>query len=155
MAKYTQKLVNEICRYIEADFYSISEVCNMFGISRKTFYLWKDAKPEFNRALETSFRVRDESLLAIARTSLRKKLEGYTITEERSIYVPSPSNPDELVLKSKTVKKKNPPTVIYVQDEHTAEQLRILCRNNGESGGAKKDFNDVEDFRMVESEDKK
>lgn len=182
MAKYTQKLVNEICRYIEADFYSISEICNMFGISRKTFYLWKDAKPEFNRALETSFRVRDESLLAIARTSLRKKLEGYTITEERSIYIPSPSNPDELVLKSKTVKKKdcppdtqtlkmvlerldskeeketeekNSPTVIYVQDEHTAEQLRILCRNNGESGGAKKDFNDVDDFQPIESEDKK
>lgn len=183
MAKYTQKLVDEICRYIETDFYSISDICNMFNISRKSFYQWKDTKPEFREALDVSFKTRDESLLAIARSSLRRKLEGYTMTEERCVYVPSPSNPDELVLKTKIVKKKDcppdtqtlkmilerlesrekqeaiegaPPTVVYVQDEHTAEQLRILSRNNGESGGAKKDFNDVEDFRIVhsESEDK-
>lgn len=182
MAKYTQRLADEICHYIETDFYSVSDICSMFNISRKTFYQWKDTKDDFREALDMAYRVRDESLLTIARSSLRKKIEGYTSTEERCVYVPSKSDPDELVLKSKTVKKKDcmpdmqtlkmaldrlerkeikeevndtPPTIVYVQDEHTAEQIRILRRNNGESGGANKNFDDAGEFRKAESEDGK
>lgn len=180
MSKYSDKLVNQICRYIETDYYSISEICTMFKISRKTFYEWKDTKPLFRKAIDEALDARDEVMLATARLSLKKKLEGYTLTEEKCVYVPSKSNPSELILKSKTVKKKEcppdtqtiklvlerndkkqeehrtvntPPTIINVTDEHTAEQLRVLYRNNGQPGGAHKDFNDVGNFETITVEE--
>ncbi|MBK5721220.1 helix-turn-helix domain-containing protein [Dysgonomonas sp. Marseille-P4677] len=180
MSKYSEKLANEICRYMEMDFYSISEICTIFKISRKTFYEWRDSKPSFRKALDEAIKVRDEAMLITARLSLKKKLEGYTLTEEKVVYVPSKSDPSQLILKSKTVKRKEcapdtqtiklildredkkqdenrhidtPPTIVNVTDEHTAEQLRILYRNKGESGGSQKDFNDTGDFETVNIEE--
>ena len=180
MSKYSEKLVNQICKYIEMDFYSISEICTMFKISRKTFYEWKDSKPSFRKAIDEALKAREDAMVATARLSLKKKLEGYTLSEEKCVYVPSKSNPSELILISKTIKKKEcppdthtirlvleradrtqeedkqadtPPTIIQVKDEHTAEQLRILYRNEGQSGGAHKDFNDIGDYEKVEVEE--
>ncbi|MFV0420458.1 MAG: hypothetical protein ACK5KT_17250, partial [Dysgonomonas sp.] len=47
--------------------------------------------------------------LFIARCSLKKKLEGYTVTEEKITYVPDKNNPSELTIKHKVVKEKHYP----------------------------------------------
>jgi len=106
MAKYSPKLVNRIVEFIEQDIYTISEMCNLIGINRKTFYEWKKSKPEFSLEIEDAMERRDEMLVAIARSSLKKKLEGYTVTEVKETYIPSKGNPDHLILKTQVVKKK-------------------------------------------------
>lgn len=86
MAKYTERLVERIISFIEEDTYSISEICNALNINRKTFYEWRKTKPEFNEAVERAIECRDDKLLMVARNSLKKKLEGYTLTETRYIH---------------------------------------------------------------------
>lgn len=166
MAKYTERLVEKIVILIEADTYSISEICNMLKISRKSFYEWKDTKPEFREAIEKAIDRRDDMLLMQARKSLKRKLEGYTLTETKTIYVPDKNNPDELVLKSQIVKQKEyaPDThaikltlsrhdskankeeestpsalTIVVRDPKTAENLNLLRENLRKGNTPKKD----------------
>lgn len=157
MAKYTERLVERIISFIEEDTYSISEICNTLNINRKTFYEWRKTKPEFNMAVERAMECRDDKLLMVARNSLKKKLEGYTLTETRTIYVPDKSNPEKLVLKSRTVRQKEyapdthaiklvllqneakekkeaeykhePALTIVVRDPTTAESLNLLREN--------------------------
>ncbi|MFV0419428.1 MAG: helix-turn-helix domain-containing protein, partial [Dysgonomonas sp.] len=66
MAKYNEKLVEKIIALVEEDAYTISQICDMLRISRKTFYEWKETKPEFRKALEDAEDRRDENLLFIA-----------------------------------------------------------------------------------------
>ena len=166
MAKYTEKLVEKIVTLIEADTYSISEICSILKISRKSFYEWKDTKPEFREAIEKAIDRRDDMLLMQARKSLKRKLEGYTLTETKTIYVPDKNNPDELVLKSQIVKQKEyapdthaikltlsrqdskankeeestPSTLtIVVRDQKTAENLNLLRENLRKGNTPKKD----------------
>ena len=106
MAKYSQRLIKEIATLVEEDSYTISEICEMLHISRKTFYEWKETKPEFKKVLDEAEERRNENLLFIARNSLKKKLEGYTVIEERITYVPDKNNPERLVMKNKVVKRK-------------------------------------------------
>lgn len=156
MSKYNEELVEEVLKMVEADFYTITEICRMLGISRKTFYMWKESRPEFREAIDDAMKLRDQKLLMIARTSLKQRLEGYTVTEERYNYVPCNGNRNEMILKSKTVKKKHcapdmnaikfmlnkvemenkeegkpevQPFVVVVPHDECAEQLRILHRN--------------------------
>jgi len=156
MAKYRQELVDEIIKLIESDIYTVKEICFMMDISRQTYYEWLDTRPEFKRAVNEALRNRDEMLISIARSSLRKRLEGYTITEERIVYEPCKGNPAMEKEISRVVKKKEcppdlqaikyvlekeekrkekeespamKPTIIEVRDQHTAEQLLIFEKN--------------------------
>ena len=109
MAKYSEKLAKKIAALIEEDTYTISEICDMYRISRKTFYEWKAIKPEFRDIISEAEDRRDEQLTLLARRALRQRLEGYTTIEERTIYVPDKNNPDRMVVKSKVVKRKQWP----------------------------------------------
>ena len=156
MAKYKKELVSEIVSLIESDIYTVKEICNLMRISRQTFYEWMDTKPEFKEAIDEAMRQRDEMLVSIARASLRKKLEGYTLTEEKITYEPAKSNPNIEVEKSRVVRKKqyppdlrairyvlereekrkekedkpkHKPTIIQVPDQHTADNLLLLEKN--------------------------
>ncbi len=182
MAKYTEKLVEKIVTLIEADTYSISEICRILKISRKSFYEWKDTKPEFREAIEKAIDRRDDMLLMVARKSLKRKLEGYTLTETRTIYVPDKNNPDELVLKSQIVKQKEyaPDThaikltlsrqdskankeeentqsalTIIVRDPKTAENLNLLRENlrTGNTPKKDKDLHPKKDSETSELQD--
>lgn len=182
MAKYTERLVERIISFIEEDTYSISEICNALNINRKTFYEWRKTKPEFNEAVERAMESRDDKLLMLARNSLKKKLEGYTLTETRTIYVPDKSNPEKLVLKSRTVRQKEyapdthaiklvllqneakekkeaeykhePALTIVVRDPTTAESLNLLRENlrNSHSVEQKKKEAVVDDQPMKPSD---
>ena len=92
MAKYTEKLAEKIVSLIEEDTFSITEICKHLKITRKSFYEWRDKKPEFRKAIEAAIESRDETLAITARRSLKKKLEGYTLTEIRTTYVPDKEN---------------------------------------------------------------
>ncbi|WP_185155679.1 phBC6A51 family helix-turn-helix protein [Dysgonomonas sp. 521] len=155
MAKYTEKLTDKIVSLIEEDTYTVAEICNHLKITRKSFYEWKEKKPEFREAVNKAIERRNETLGIIARNSLKRKLEGYTLTEVRTTYIPDKDNPDKLILKSRIVKEKEyaPDThairltllpndtkpmgvkeepaalTIIVRDTKTAEQLNLLQNN--------------------------
>ncbi len=122
MAKYTEKLAEKIVSLIEEDTYSITEICKHLKITRKSFYEWRDKKPEFRKAIEAAIESRDETLAITARRSLRKKLEGYTLTEIWTTYVPDKENPDKLVLKNRVVRQKE-----YAPDTHA---IRLVLLHN-------------------------
>lgn len=65
MAKYTEKLVKRIVELIEQDIYTVSEICNILRINRKTFYEWKKTKPEFRQEIETAEERCNEMMVAI------------------------------------------------------------------------------------------
>ncbi len=106
MAKYSEKLTEKVVKLIEEDRYTISDICSILNISRKTFYAWKDTKPEFCKAIDDAIQVQEEKLQVKARQSLQKKLDGYTLTETKYKYVPDEDNPTQLKLKEKIVKVK-------------------------------------------------
>ena len=122
MAKYTERLAEKIVSLIEEDTYSITEICKHLKITRKSFYEWRDKKPEFRKAIEAAIESRDETLAITARRSLKKKLEGYTLTEIRTTYVPDKENPDKLVLKTRVVRQKE-----YAPDTHA---IRLVLLHN-------------------------
>ncbi|MFQ9314681.1 hypothetical protein [Dysgonomonas mossii] len=122
MAKYTEKLAEKIVSLIEEDTYSITEICKHLKITRKSFYEWRDKKPEFRKAIEAAIEIRDEALAITARRSLKKKLEGYTLTDIWTTYVPDKENPDKLVLKTRVVRQKE-----YAPDTHA---IRLVLSHN-------------------------
>ena len=122
MAKYTERLAEKIVSLIEQDTYSITEICKHLKITRKSFYEWRDKKPEFRKAIEAAIESRDEALAITARRSLKKKLEGYTLTEVRTTYVPDKENPDKLILKTQVVRQKE-----YAPDTHA---IRLILSHN-------------------------
>ena len=122
MAKYTERLAEKIVSLIEEDTYSITEICKHLKITRKSFYEWRDKKPEFRKAIEAAIESRNETLAITARRSLKKKLEGYTLTEIRTTYVPDKENPDKLVIKTRVVRQKE-----YAPDTHA---IRLVLSHN-------------------------
>ncbi|GAB6120452.1 phBC6A51 family helix-turn-helix protein [Dysgonomonas termitidis] len=163
--KYKEKTASEIIRMIEQDLCSISEICKTFKISRKTFYEWKKAKPEFGEAVEEAIDHREEVMIASARIGLKQLLEGYMQKKEKVTYIPDKNDPLNEVEKCRVVEKKfcppsiraikyvldreerkkdrdrllaseRHPLVIEVQDEETRRQLMILKGNGFRSGGS-------------------
>ncbi|MDU1891615.1 MAG: helix-turn-helix domain-containing protein [Dysgonomonas sp.] len=106
MAKYSDDLVKKIVAFVEEGLYTVADVCKMLGISRKSFYEWRDTKEEFKEALEAAKERCNERMLVMAKRSLQRKLEGYTLTETRTIYIPDENEPTGWKLKSKVVKEK-------------------------------------------------
>lgn len=106
MAKYSEELTEKIVELFEDKFYSITEVCKAIGISRKTFYGWQDSKSEFSTAIDNAMRHRSETLLSMAHATIKRRLEGGMLTEEKDTYVPDENNPSKLILKSKVICKK-------------------------------------------------
>lgn len=106
MPIYNEKTVANIIALIEEGNHSISSICKIVGIGRKTFYDWKNNHPEFLNAIEDAEQRRTEELMELANKALRKKLEGYYETVSRTIYIPSEDEAETLTIKQHTVTTK-------------------------------------------------
>ncbi|WP_101690555.1 phBC6A51 family helix-turn-helix protein [Dysgonomonas massiliensis] len=105
MAKFNQKLAAVIVELVENDM-SVTEICKTVGINRKTFYEWKNSKPEFAQAIEDARERAYDEIIALARRTLRDRIEGYTVEETTFTYEPSPLDDEQMILKKKVVKRK-------------------------------------------------
>ena len=114
MAKYSKELIRKIVVLIEEDSYTITEICKILKITRKSFYQWKETKPEFREAIEAAQEACNEKLFALARRSLQRKLQGYTLTEVRTVYIPDENDPSGWKASKRIVKEKE-----YMPDEKT------------------------------------
>ena len=158
MAKYTEKLGQKIVDAIEQDEYTLGDICAIHNISRKTFYQWVRKYPDFKEMVDNARHGRDERLAQKARQILRQRIEhGYSITTTRykyavdeygELYMTGKTvtikeySADEKTLKmamskeseTKTnVEATSEPFEIIVQDQKTADNLRLLKdRVNGD-----------------------
>lgn len=106
MATYNKKTVEKIVSLIEDGNYSISTICKIVGIGRKTFYDWRNTRPEFMEAIMEAEQRRSDELYELANKALRRKLEGYQQTISRTVYVPSEDDPQILEIKQHVVTTK-------------------------------------------------
>lgn len=124
MAKYSNKIKDRIVELVETDAYTVSDICNMVNISRKTFYEWKNTIPEFAETLEEAEQQCNENLLMKARLSLQKKLDGHKQTTVTYKYVEDEYG--ELHLKEKVVKERecqlDTKTIMQIIDRHEDKQ---------------------------------
>lgn len=89
MAKYSKAVVERICSLIQADGYTIPEICQQVGISESTYHEWKASKPEFSEAIKKAKSAFLELLSVEAKKSLMKKVKGYEVEETKTVYVDS------------------------------------------------------------------
>ena len=87
MAKYTKKLVDQICSLIKKDCYTIAELCSLSGITRETYYAWLKSHPDFSDAVTRAREDYDQLVVKEAKNSLMKKIRGYTAQEIRTVMV--------------------------------------------------------------------
>ena len=87
MAKYNKKVVDNICALIAADSYTVAEICEKAGISESTFHDWKTKKPEFLESIKKAQDKFNELIIAEAKKSLIKMIQGYTVQEKRVVTI--------------------------------------------------------------------
>ncbi len=135
MAKYSDELVDKIVELIEVELCSVAEICMAMNISRKTFYSWMKTKPEFSAEISRAQEHRDEVLLSLAHSSLKKRLSNYMLTEEKDTYIPDEANPSKLILKSKIICKKE-----YLPDLQTIKMVLARADKKKERAAARVDI---------------
>lgn len=106
MATYNKKIVEQIIDLMEEGGHSVSAICKIVGIGRRTFYDWRNAHPEFSQAMEEAEQRCSEELRELANKGLRRKLDGYYQTVSRTVYVPSMEDPETLEIKQHVVIRK-------------------------------------------------
>ena len=85
MAKYSKKIVEQICSLIATDSYTIAEICQQVGIAESTFHEWKSKKSEFSESLKKAENSFNELIVAEAKKSLLKQIRGYTVQEKKTV----------------------------------------------------------------------
>lgn len=89
MAKYSKKMVAKIVGLLKSDTYTIAEICRQVGISTQTYHEWVNTREDFALAVEEAREELMQSMVIEAKKSLRKKIQGYDVTETRTVTVPS------------------------------------------------------------------
>lgn len=114
MAKYSNKIVNQIVELISSDSYTIAEVCKNVGITKDTYYNWLKSKSDFSDAIKKAEESRNDYFKVEAKKSLLKKIQGYTADETKTIYIDGKEGRPKI--KEQTIIKKHiqPDTVAII-----------------------------------------
>lgn len=129
--KYSARIRDKITEALRHDTYTAEEIAHYVGISRSTFFEWKNTKSDFSDAIKKAEEERDEMLLAEAKRSLKKKLTGYDVVETKSIYSGKTDANGDPILKEKTTITKHIPSdtaaIIFVMTNREPDKWK---RNN-------------------------
>ena len=79
--KYGKEITDEICKLFEADSYTVVEVCNIVGITEKTYYEWINTHSEFCEAIKRAKDVYKSKRLKACENSLNRLIDGYEYEE--------------------------------------------------------------------------
>lgn len=104
MAKYNKKIVERILELVRTDSYTILEICEKVGISKDTFFDWRNNKPDFSDLLEKANDELYDKMLIVAKKSLFKLVEGYTYDEKKTITISDKDGQPKI--KEQTIIKK-------------------------------------------------
>lgn len=107
MARYNKRIVKAITDLIKKDTYTIAEICESVGISESCFYNWQATIVEFGESIAQARIEANQKFLRMARNSLVKKLEGYTVQESHVTYVDkTEAGPDGKPISKPKIKEK-------------------------------------------------
>jgi transcriptional regulator with XRE-family HTH domain len=93
--KYDKKIVENICRLISTDSYTIPEICRQVGIAKSTYHEWESKKPEFSDCIKKAKNDFNELVIVEAKKSLMKKIRGYMEQEKKTITVDTGKRDEE------------------------------------------------------------
>jgi transposase-like protein len=141
MAKYSKKIVNDICKLIKQDSYSIAEICLKVGISERSYYNWQSNNAEFAESIKRAEQDFNSLLIVEAKKSLMKLVQGYEVEETRTAYVDKDGKP-RIKEKISTIKhyQPNPTAIIFTLTNRDSDNWKN--RQNTELTG--KDGKDLE-----------
>lgn len=113
MKKYNSKKANQIVDLFRTDTYTVFEICRIVKISKSTLYRWISEYPDFAQAVEDAKEERSQIFVIAAKKSLRRKLEGYDVTETKVVTVPGKKkdangNTEPAIKEQITIKKHVP-----------------------------------------------
>lgn len=117
--KYNNKIADKICELLATGRHRIEDICKMVGITKATFYHWKDSKLYFSDKLKEAEEKRLESFADMAKSGLAKLLDVHQFVETKTEYetVKDKDGKDTRRVKSKTKTTKfimpNPAAVIF------------------------------------------
>ena len=81
MAKYSKKKAKAICFLIERDRCTITEICEIVGISESCFYNWQANNVKFGANVKEARDKFQEKMLAKCERSLDKIVKGNDYSE--------------------------------------------------------------------------
>ncbi len=115
-ARYSKKLVNQICDLIREDSYTVAEICQKVGCSKSAYYKWRNEKVDFVDAIKKAEEEFREDILVECKRSLRKMIKGYTVEEKKTVLVSSKKkdasgNPIPQIKEQVTTKKHFQPNL--------------------------------------------
>ena len=158
MAKYNKKRVKHICDLISKDSYTIAEICASVGISESCFYNWQVNIVEFGEAIACARQKFDEILVKEAKNSLRKKVNGYDVSESKTVYTNNSDGKPKIKEKTTIKKHIQPDTVAILAvltnkapDEYKNRQSTELTGKDGKDLFGKLSDDDL-DKRITELE---
>lgn len=83
--RYSKKIVEDICKLIREDSYTIAEICEMVGIAKSTYYEWLKSKVDFSDAIKKAEDDFNQMVLVEAKKSLVKLIKGYSVQEKKTV----------------------------------------------------------------------
>lgn len=95
MAKYSKKIVEQICSLIATDSYTVAEICEIVGINKDTYYEWIKNKSDFSDTIKKAENDFNELIVAEAKKSLMKMIRGYTVQEKKTVTADTGKKDDE------------------------------------------------------------
>lgn len=137
MAKYSAKIVDKIVGLIKSDTYTISEICQLVGVSPATFHRWQDEHEDFRISVEEAHDARTQFFAKEAKKSLLKKIQGYEVTETKVITVPDGGDTSRPTIKEQTTTKRHiqPDTAAIIFTLTNTDPKRWRNRQNTEVTG--------------------
>lgn len=80
------------------------DICKAVGIDECTYYEWLKTKPEFSKAIKEADQKRLNTMAAVARQALFKKVSGYEVEEVTTEYIPGEGGKPSIKIQKKTKK---------------------------------------------------
>lgn len=107
--------------------YELKEIWKVLGIAHAVWYEWKDEIPEIAEVLKKAHEDRKDFLINIAKTSLAKQIQGYTV-DERTVETSVGPNGEAQLKSVRTVTKNilpNPILIMYTLNNLDSENFTM------------------------------
>lgn len=111
MAKYSEKIAQQIFDLIAKGEHTDRDVCLQVGITPQTFIEWKNTKADFAELIEEAYVERQAAFAKMARSGLAKLIDVYEYEEVTTEALTDSRGRTRIIRNAKTVTKKIMPNV--------------------------------------------
>jgi hypothetical protein len=138
MAKYSKEIVGKITDLIQKDSYTITEICKAVRISTETYFQWLK-KSDFSESIKKAKEAFNERIKVDAEKSLVKMINGYDVTETKTVYTKTRDKSQKLQVKEQTHTVKhiqpNPALIIFALTNRDPDKWKNKQYTDVTSGG--------------------